>query len=897
MIAGSTRRAEEKAEGLPGVAPAATNVAETIPAIDTSRPKQLPLFALLYIGAMSLIACYFLRNAFQVWQPEWRLSLLLYVAVAVASSGMKVRPPGVTGNISVSYVFVLFGLLEFQLAETLAFAVLGAVTQTFWQARNNKIAHLVFNSACIVVTVSASAFTLSLPILLDWREGAFLRLILAGTVYFVTNTLAVSIMIAIAERHRLQKVWQQFYNWLFSYYLVGVSLAEMVHLSMIQLGWTFAAALLPMLYLIFRSYRLYFSKLQQERSHAENIASLHVRTIEALAMAIEAKDECTHEHLRRVQVYSLAVASHLNLDKDQMQALHAASILHDIGKLAVPDYIISKPGKLTPEEFEKMKIHTVVGAAILEQVGFPAVPPIVRSHHERWDGAGYPDGLRGEEIPIGARILTAVDCLDALATDRQYRRALPLDEAMSYIANLAGIQFDPRVVEVLQANYLEFEAATRATPLRATKLDRNFIVSRGDAPAAGFEKLGGATAPPIPPSATFLDSIVSARQEVQTMLEITHDLSGSLRLEEVLSVVAQRLRQLVPFDCIAVYILEGTVLRPKYVNGESSRLFASLAIPVGEGLSGWVVENQMPIVNGNPSVEPGYVSDTSKFRLLNALSVPLGERTDEVRGALTLYNAERDSYTRDHLHVLLAVTPRISRAIDSALRLEHAQREASTDELTTLPNARALYLHLQSELVKAKTEAGCFALLVCDLDGFKNINDGFGHLTGNELLKRVALILQNNCREADFVAGMGGEEFVLMFAGARRGELESRIDNLDRLIRRACYDLCGDDGVGLSVGIACYPEDGSDPDTLLSHSDREMYHAKRTRKASEELLKVSQRVGHRALTRPVSPSAESPFCQLLPVNSDIACMPLTDTAGIPVAVDNTSRFRTEERIA
>ena len=208
-----------------------------------------------------------------------------------------------------------------------------------------------------------------------------------------------------------------------------------------RLGWAFTLALLPPLYLIYRSVRLYFGKMEQEKAHAESMAALHLRTIEALATAIEAKDECTGDHLRRVQVYSLELAKHLGLSSDEVNALQAASILHDIGKLAVPDYIISKPGKLTPDEFDKMKVHTVVGAEILEQVAFPyPVAPIVRSHHEKWDGSGYPDGLKAEDIPIGARILSAVDCLDALASDRQYRRALPLDEAMDYVAGLSGTQ-------------------------------------------------------------------------------------------------------------------------------------------------------------------------------------------------------------------------------------------------------------------------------------------------------------------------------------------------------------------------------------------------------------------------------------------------------------------------
>jgi putative nucleotidyltransferase with HDIG domain len=376
--------------------------------------------------------------------------------------------------------------------------------------------------------------------------------------------------------------------------------------------------MLPLLYMIFRSYKLYMGRMEQEKNHAENMAALHLRTIEALAMAIEAKDECTSEHLRRVQIYSMKIAEHLGLSPNEIQALQAASILHDIGKLAVPDYIISKPGKLTPEEFERMKVHTVVGAAILEQVAFPyAVSPIVRSHHERWDGSGYPDGLKAEEIPIGARILSAVDCLDALATDRQYRRALPLEEAMAYVVSLSGKSFDPKVIDILKRHYHDFEKEAQSAPVRESLFDKNIVVSRGEAPDAGYQSddpssQGGAGNE----SRAILEAIAVARHEVQTMVESIQGIGGSLRLEEMLSMVSERLKRLVPFDCIAVYIREGDVLKPRYVNGEGWKTFASLEIPVGDGLSGWVVENRKPIINGNPSVEPGYLNDPKKFSLL-----------------------------------------------------------------------------------------------------------------------------------------------------------------------------------------------------------------------------------------------------------------------------------------
>ena len=549
-------------------------------------------------------------------------------------------------------------------------------------------------------------------------------------------------------------------------------------------------------------------------------------------MAIEAKDECTSEHLRRVQIYSMKIAEHLGLSPNEIQALQAASILHDIGKLAVPDYIISKPGKLTPEEFERMKVHTVVGAAILEQVAFPyAVSPIVRSHHERWDGSGYPDGLKAEEIPIGARILSAVDCLDALATDRQYRRALPLEEAMAYVVSLSGKSFDPRVIDILKRHYHDFEKEAQSAPVRESLFDKNMVVSLGEAPDAGYQSddpssQGGSGNE----NRAFLEAVAVARHEVQTLFESIQGIGGSLRLEEMLSMVSERLKRLVPFDCIAVYIREGDVLKPKYVNGEGSKTFASLEIPVGDGLSGWVVENRKPIINGNPSVEPGYLNDPKKFSLLSsALSVPLlGE---QMTGALTLYRAEMDAYNRDQLKILLAVRGKIARAIERAIRYQQAQQQGNVDTLTGLPNALAFYLHLQDEIVRCTEQQKCFALLACDLDGFQSINDNFGQLTGNEMLKRVALVLQENCRGTDYVARMGGDEFVVLLAAAVPDELEDRMRQLDRMVRVASREICGEEKGGISIGTACFPDDGNEAEMLLAHADNDMYRAKRARKA------------------------------------------------------------------
>jgi putative methionine-R-sulfoxide reductase with GAF domain len=338
--------------------------------------------------------------------------------------------------------------------------------------------------------------------------------------------------------------------------------------------------------------------------------------------------------------------------------------LHDIGKLAVPEYIISKPGKLTPAEFEKMKTHTVVGAEILDQVRFPyAVAPLVRSHHEKWDGSGYPDGLAGEQIPMGSRILSAVDCLDALASDRQYRTALPLDEAIGIVRNEAGKSFDPRVVAVLAQRFVELESMAKSVgQAEKAKLSIDVKIERGAAPAAGFETARSSD-DNNRDLLSFNNSIQEAGRQARALADLSDELERCQDRPAVFAVLRTEMRQLIPYDLMVVYGLRGDHLEPECLEGEDQRVFSSLEIPVGMGLSGWVAENAKSILNGNPSVEPGYLNDPTKFTTLrSALAVPL-ESDGSVKGVLSLYRQERDAFTREHLSMLLSFGVRLARVI------------------------------------------------------------------------------------------------------------------------------------------------------------------------------------------------------------------------------------------
>src|SRR5450755_1757288 len=624
-----------------------------------------------FIAGTALAACACFSAALLHWHSGDPVKFACYLLAALLASSLKVTLPGIDGTLSVNFLFTLLGILELGLPETLLIVLACVLGQAYWKpARQVKTVHLVFNWAQLTVSSAMAYGAYTLVVTRVLHGPGSLALLAAAVTHFSCNTAAMATIIGLTEDKPVKKVWTDAYLWSFPYYMVGAAAAGLVHFLNAHIGWQSSLLVLPPIYLMYRSYRLYLGKLETEKKHAEQVSSLHLRTIEALALAIEAKDETTGEHLQRVRVYAMELAKELGLSEDETEALRAASMLHDIGKLAVPEHIISKPGKLTPEEFEKMKIHPIVGAEILEQVHFPyPVVPIVRAHHEKWDGSGYPNGLAGEEIPIGARILAAVDCLDALASDRQYRKALPLNEAMAKVVADAGKSFDPKVVAILRRRYIELEKLANEQPLQAPpKLSTDIKVERGLAPAAGFAESGQGGSEASEPRRNAASRTATAGQLRQEVFELIRQTGTSLRPQDIFSLLAVRLKNLVPHDSMAVYLPKNGMLAAEFVSGDNFRLFSSLRIPDGEGLSGWVAQNHKAILNGNPSVEPGYLNDPTKYSTLrSALAVPL-EGPSGVAAVLALYRAGQDAFTTDDLGVVEAIGAGLGAATATAAK-------------------------------------------------------------------------------------------------------------------------------------------------------------------------------------------------------------------------------------
>ncbi len=605
-----------------------------------------------------------------------------------------------------------------------------------------------------------------------------------------------------------------------NYMSVPLMLATLVGVSIFRGWWMAALMALPIFFLTLHSFGVHAARL---RRHAREVDELHLRTIEALAMAIDAKDNGTHQHLQRVVIYAEAIGREMGLPHEDLKGLRAAALLHDIGKLAVPEYIISKPGRLTSEEFERMKIHTVVGAEILERVKFPyPVVPVVRAHHERWNGSGYPGGLKGHEIPIGARILAVVDSFDALSSDRQYRRALSHAGALAMIKKDTGVLYDPEIVKVLEKLHPKLEHLVEAQPRSEKKLYSTIKVERGSAPEAGLlvERPGDASVAPA------LNAIIQARQELQILYELSQALGNSLSLDETLRLLVEQLRKLIDFDASAIYLIEEGKLVPRFVEGVNAALLAGVQAPLGEGLSGWVAGTGNHSLNGNPAVEPGYMHDPKRFSdLRSALSVPL-DSAKGIIGALTLYSLRHEAFTLDHLRILKAIGMKVGSTIYNLLIHEAIGKSAGTDPLTELPNARALAARLEQEAARAARQQTPYSLFVLDMNGLKKINDTLGHSAGDKALVALAGALRGCLREYDFVARMGGDEFVLLLPGMGVEDASMKRLDLAVAVKALNKDLPGLE-ISVSLGSASYPNDGLTTEKLLAVADHRMYWHKR----------------------------------------------------------------------
>jgi putative nucleotidyltransferase with HDIG domain len=430
--------------------------------VDLNLPKRftdLELGARVFIGA--IVAAGFAVIAHSVdslrlipVSSQW----FVLAALTLLSGSITIKVPGINASISVSETFVFTAVLLFGTGAGTIIVTLDGLIISLWLWRKRIGLHkLLFNTTAPALSIwlAAQLFFAVTGVAPLTQEATNLPALLPGVllfavVYFLLNSWLMAAVVSFEDPSSPLEIWRHNFLWLSLSFFSGASASILLVSISREINLTALAVIVPLLVISYLTYHTSMARVEDANRHVDELNELHLSTIETLAMAIDAKDQVTHGHIRRVQEYSVALARQMGANDDKLiKAIEAASLLHDMGKLAIPEHILNKRGKLTASEFEVMKTHSSAGADILAAIQFPyPVVPIVRHHHENWDGSGYPDHLSGTDIPIGARILSVVDCFDALTSDRPYRGKLTEEAAIAILQERRGSMYDPLVVDM-----------------------------------------------------------------------------------------------------------------------------------------------------------------------------------------------------------------------------------------------------------------------------------------------------------------------------------------------------------------------------------------------------------------------------------------------------------------
>ena len=798
--------------------------------------RDLPLFARIYVAAIVTLGASFILLFVWLFPTPGFHSPAIFVMLLVLSSltsMFKVQLPLTRSGstMSVSYAVDFASLLLLGPYPTMLVATASAWSQcTFRIRERNPLYRTLFSMACLAITVQGAGHVYlwlgGVPGIVT-ATGLPKPLVGAATTYFILNTATIATAIALSTRQPLFKVWNENFLWSAPSYFVG-AVAAAVAAWFVQSSrlWFVPLAIAP-LYLTYRTYKVYLGRIEDERRHVEQMSDLHLATIEALALAIDAKDQTSQTHIRRVQLYAASLARELGMSENEIQGVKTAALLHDIGKLAVPEHILSKPGPLTQEEFQKIRAHPKVGAEIIGAVPFPyPVAPLILSHHERWDGKGYPHGLKGEEVPLGARILSVVDYFDALMAERPYHKAMGQEAAMSLLRQEAGKGLDPVIVDkfIEMLPQLQKAAATlEQQTVRRLSLDPEPSDSR---PATGLS-------PEPTKKKNVFEDIALAHREIYALYEIAQAMGTSLGVADTMALISAKLTNLVPFSCCALFLYneDADTLRCKFATGMDAELVQQLEVRSGEGLTGWVARNRRPLVNARPSADLDAAGRDATTALQSALVCPL-VFNEKFIGTLTVYHTQPAFYSDDHRRLLDRISEQASAVINNSIVFEQTQEDSLTDPLTGLPNTRFLFMHLSRELARAERLKTEVSLLVMDLDHFKDINDNHGHHIGDRALCEVARVLRSAIRPYDICVRYAGDEFIVVLSGCAADEAEGKRLELQRAVDEVYFEARPGKRLplGISIGCAVFPQDGESYETLLATADSRMYQDKASRK-------------------------------------------------------------------
>lgn len=583
----------------------------------------------------------------------------LVVTVATALIGAyTVKIPGLVVRLSLSEPTVFLSTLLFGPAAGTLTAAVDALVMSLRLVPRLRTPHrILFNVGALAASVFPASLLFFKLTGLNIQNPAYGEVeSFIGPLYafalavFLLNSSIVAIALGVERQESPAAIWMREFPWLSANYLASASIAAILVVFTQAIDFGLIALLLPLLVVSFLAFRNTLGRLDDANAHLSEVNTLYLSTIETLAMAIDAKDQVTHGHIRRVQRFAVGLAQALGVNDDrQLRAIEAAALLHDMGKLAIPEFILNKPGKLTVREFEVMKTHAAVGADLLSAIQFPyPVVPIVRHHHENWDGSGYPDGIRGSDIPIGARILAVVDCYDALTSDRPYRPAMLATQALDILGQRRGRMYDPLVVDTFVRDHARLCSGAELQHLPA--LLKTAQSDSGRSVGSTTDSRPQHTAP----------------NESLRLLASLSPFPDGPPLTAVAGRLVESLRSIASFDTAALFVLDdrSTDAEVVFAHGSAALSLTQAKIPIAERLTGWVAAHRTAVWNSDAALDLS--SEAQIAALTLGSSLPLLHR-DALIGVLSLYGRSDQEITISQRRAIEFLLPSIAESIFAAL--------------------------------------------------------------------------------------------------------------------------------------------------------------------------------------------------------------------------------------
>jgi diguanylate cyclase (GGDEF)-like protein/putative nucleotidyltransferase with HDIG domain len=771
------------------------------------------------------------------------LGVVALLAVTVVAGLRPIRIPGTRTSATPGDIFVFLAALLWGSPVAVLVAATDVAAGAYRSSRRwtSRIGSPALMS--ITALLSTETFLLAQATLRDHRRLNTATMLMAllgfSLFHFLLNSLLTWVLDALKQRRQGFYVWWRSYSWMSLTSLASASTAGLIYLTITQHGISSLVAAAPLVGIVFATCHFYFKQADEREKAIEGISRVHLATVEALATAINAKDEITHDHVYRVRVYATGLARHFGLSDLEIEALKAGALLHDVGKIAVPDYILNKPGKLTAAEFEKMKIHTVVGAQIMERVNFPyPVVPIVRHHHERWDGTGYPDALAGAQIPLTARILSVVDAFDAVSEDRQYRKGMTRDEACGFLRSNSGTQFDPSVVEAFLLNLPKYEEE-----IAAHKTSHHVAFSPSQ--QAGISEVGARAVPaaglaqPAVEAPEYVKQIHASHVEVAALHEMAQTFSAQLDVSDVVALTASRIERMIPFTTCVFYLRRDRddSATAAYAFGRNADQIRGKSLAAGRGIAGWVMINGRPMSNTDAMLDLTELvgGQAEGYRIAAVYPLKNGEVTI---GALALYSGELDSYNGGHLHLIESVARLASTALQHAMLNEQTKASNRTDALTGLPTGPALYARIDQEAASAITSGQPLSAVSLRLVGLRLVNESHGYQVGDKVLFEAARVLRLLIGHAALLGRIAGDEFICILPNCDRDEAVQLAEAARGEIDQLSVETRPGERAGVSLRFAVT-----------------QYIAGQT---VDDLLHALARAGRRATSRGLNPADPSP---------------------------------------